>query len=103
MADGLSIISAIYLLFGLIFSALITYRDFRALGRRDGYASFCWQTTLVTFDLIQDFLLLCSTGLSIFMILRAPRPSWAELIVLTTVQFMSGTNVRTSNGSVKEN
>lgn len=100
MTDSLLIVSIVCFAVGLLLSALITYRDCRALRRRQRYGSFWWQVTLVAFDLTQDALLVCSIGATIFMV-RVHRLSWAELIVSWTVQFMAGTNVRPPDDAMK--
>ncbi|KAL5398176.1 hypothetical protein PMIN03_012806 [Paraphaeosphaeria minitans] len=92
MADGLLVFSITCFAIGLMFSALITYRDIRALGGRQHYASVRWQITLVTFDLVQDAFLLCCLGLTIFM-MKSHRLNWAEPIVLSAVQSISATNL----------
>ncbi|KAL5379830.1 hypothetical protein PMIN02_010808 [Paraphaeosphaeria minitans] len=91
MADVLLVFSITCFAVGLTFSALITYRDFRALRERQRFISVPWQIALVTFDLVQDGLLLCCLGLTIFM-MKSHRLNWAEPIASSAVQFMSATN-----------
>ncbi|KAF9729985.1 late sexual development protein [Paraphaeosphaeria minitans] len=93
MADVLLVFSITCFAVGLTFSALITYRDFRALRERQRFISVPWQIALVTFDLVQDGLLLCCLGLTIFM-MKSHRLNWAEPIASSAVQFMSATNIR---------
>ncbi|KAL5372023.1 hypothetical protein DPSP01_013816 [Paraphaeosphaeria sporulosa] len=92
MADVLLVFSITCFAVGLMFSALITYRDFRALRERQRFISVPWQITLVAFDLVQDGFLLCCLGLTIFM-MKSHRLNWAEPIVLSAVQSMSATNL----------
>ncbi|KAF9730285.1 late sexual development protein [Paraphaeosphaeria minitans] len=91
MADVLLVFSITCFAVGLTFSAMITYRDFRALRERQRFISVPWQIALVTFDLVQDGLLLCCLGLTIFM-MKSHRLNWAEPIASSAVQSMSATN-----------
>ncbi|KAL5403979.1 hypothetical protein PMIN04_012702 [Paraphaeosphaeria minitans] len=92
MADVLLVFSITCFAVGLTFSAMITYRDFRALRERQRFISVPWQIALVTFDLVQDGLLLCCLGLTIFM-MKSHRLNWAEPIASSAVQSMSATNL----------
>jgi hypothetical protein len=93
MADSLLISFIVFLAAGLALSALITYRDFRSLQKMDGNY-FYWQVTLVVLDVAQIFLLLCSIGSIVFMVITKHRLSWAELGIVWALQSMFCTNVR---------
>lgn len=99
MTNPFLIVYITILLVSLISSVFVTYRDYQALeGREPGL--FAWQVVLVSFDVAQDMLLLCSIVVVILQIYKLASPGWLELIVSLALEGIVCTNVRSPHYSV---
>ncbi|KAF2257706.1 hypothetical protein CC78DRAFT_588135 [Lojkania enalia] len=95
MADSLLISALVFFLTGLLLSALVTYRDYRAIKHID-YVIKQWQWVLLGFGLIQISFFSFGIGSVVFTMFTEHHLDRIEPAILWTFQFTLWTNICSS-------